>query len=272
MRFPKIDDVAAELRRINKMDTDEDDIDVRLQVYSDGDWAVRWGLSDYDQDHRGYWGSSGVPGGNRRFDSKAVARDLIDQAKEAKAMGGDDEGLDEAPAAKVGEGHTTEIVIPEMDWTQISGDMDPGQYGAIIATGDGSALELIEIQPVREYVGNKDAADVGFPFWSKEAYYTLEDLDPEDEDVQKALESMDLDISNMAPPQRAIIIAEALMRYGVGSDEGPAGWSQDVLGDRKVKWWTGAVAGAEYIADEDEEFRREILGEEDEETEEDEEE
>lgn len=101
MRFPKIDDVAAELRSINKSyDADEDGIDVRLQVYPDGDWAVRWGLSDYDQDHRGYWGSSSVPGSNRRFDSKDVARDLIDQAKEEHAMGDEGEELDEAPPAR----------------------------------------------------------------------------------------------------------------------------------------------------------------------------
>ena len=95
MRFPKIDDVAAELRAINKQqsapDDDDGGIDVRLQVYPDGDWAVRWGLSDYDQDHRGYWGSSSVPGDNRRFDSKDLARNLIDQAKEHHAQGADDD-------------------------------------------------------------------------------------------------------------------------------------------------------------------------------------
>lgn len=102
MRFPKIDEVAAELRNINKMqlpdDADDDGegggIDVRLQVYPDGDWAVRWGDSSYDQDHRGYWGSSSVPGDNRRFDSKTFARDLIDQAKEHYAQGGNEDDAD----------------------------------------------------------------------------------------------------------------------------------------------------------------------------------
>lgn len=93
-RWPSIEEVARELRGINKAydsagrPGDEDDsIDVRLQVYEDGAWAVRWGLSDYDQDHRGYWGASSVPGSNRRFDSKATARDLIAQAQEQEAMG-----------------------------------------------------------------------------------------------------------------------------------------------------------------------------------------
>lgn len=103
MRFPKIDEVASELRAINKQqsapDGDDGGIDVRLQVYPDGDWAVRGGLSDYDQDHRGYWGASSVPGDNRRFDSKALARDLIDQAKEHHAQGGDnDADLEEGEA------------------------------------------------------------------------------------------------------------------------------------------------------------------------------
>lgn len=99
MRFPSIKDVATELRAINKeAEADEDyahgrgsvirevsSVDVRLQVYEDGAWAVRWGLSDYDQDHRGYWGASSVPGSNRRFRSEDVASSLIDQAKDAYA-------------------------------------------------------------------------------------------------------------------------------------------------------------------------------------------
>jgi hypothetical protein len=99
MRFPKIDEVAAQLRSVNKQqlrpEDAEEGIDVRLQVYPDGDWAVRWGSSDYDQDHRGYWGSSSVPGDNRRFDSKALARDLIEQAKEHFAQGDDEDEEEE---------------------------------------------------------------------------------------------------------------------------------------------------------------------------------
>lgn len=99
MRFPSIKDVATELRAVNKaVEADEEyaygrgrmiralsAVDVRLQVYEDGAWAVRWGLSDYDQDHRGYWGASSVPGSNRRFRSEDVAYSLIDQAKESYA-------------------------------------------------------------------------------------------------------------------------------------------------------------------------------------------
>jgi len=80
MRFPKISDVARELRDLNKEADSE--MDVRLQVYPNGDWAVRWGDPSYDQDHRGYWGSSSIPGSNRRFNSEDVARHLISEAKD----------------------------------------------------------------------------------------------------------------------------------------------------------------------------------------------
>lgn len=89
MRFPSIESVAKELRGINA--NVEGECDVRLQVYPDGQWIVRYGLSDYDQDHRGYWGASSVPGCGgrdcqpRRFNARDVARDLIEQAKDQRA-------------------------------------------------------------------------------------------------------------------------------------------------------------------------------------------
>lgn len=105
MRFPSINDVSAELRAINKETLEPDDtdegIDVRLQVYPNSEWAVHSGASDYDQDHRGYWGASSVPGDNRRFDSKDVARELIEQAREHKATGGDDDDVDEPRTGRV---------------------------------------------------------------------------------------------------------------------------------------------------------------------------
>lgn len=43
----------------------EGECDVRLQVTPDG-WRLWWGLSDYDLDHRGFWGASSVPGSVQR--------------------------------------------------------------------------------------------------------------------------------------------------------------------------------------------------------------
>jgi hypothetical protein len=85
MRFPSIKDVARQLVGINA--NVEGECDVRLQVWDDGEWCVRYGNSQFDQDARGYWGSSSVPGVVRgavkRFRSREVAKDLIDQARES---------------------------------------------------------------------------------------------------------------------------------------------------------------------------------------------
>lgn len=91
LRLPAVSVIAKCLSQINKYRVEGDDeegIDVRLQVYKDGQWAVRSGSSDYDQDHRGFWGASGVPGSRRSFNSQSVARDLIDQVENMAAQGG----------------------------------------------------------------------------------------------------------------------------------------------------------------------------------------
>jgi hypothetical protein len=155
---------------------------------------------------------------------------------------------------------TIEIRIPEMPiWEQIGGDMDPGAYGCTLAKSDGISIELIKIQPVREYIGDEEATDVGYPFWTKEAYFDLDDLNPSNEDVKSALDSIGMDLDTLkkdfTPTQRAIVIAEALLDYG-RADEGESGWSEDVVPD-KVKWWGGKIAGPEYLADDDELFRLE---------------
>ena len=88
MRFPSIEAVAEALRDVNA--NVEGECDVRLQVYEDGQWAIRFGSPDYDSDHRGFWGASSIPGvakgRARRFDSREIARELIEQAREMKAQ------------------------------------------------------------------------------------------------------------------------------------------------------------------------------------------
>lgn len=83
MKIPSIRDVAHDLRLINKEEFSY--IDVRLQVTPDG-WYIHSGDASYDQDHRGFWGSSSVPGSGRRFNSEDVARDLISQIREDLAQ------------------------------------------------------------------------------------------------------------------------------------------------------------------------------------------
>ena len=88
MKFPSIADVAKQLRLLNA--NVECECEVRLQVYPDGRWVVRWGDSGYDQDHRGYWGSGFIPGVVRgvvkRFNSRDLARYLIEECREAHAQ------------------------------------------------------------------------------------------------------------------------------------------------------------------------------------------
>lgn len=95
--------IASELRRLarfhgtnvtisdNSGDTGQPgdySLDVRLQVTTDGEWAIHHGAPDYDTDHRGAWGSDSICVEKRRdghlyvcrFDSMAMAHTLIDQA------------------------------------------------------------------------------------------------------------------------------------------------------------------------------------------------
>lgn len=149
-----------------------------------------------------------------------------------------------------------EIKLKKFPWTQIGGDMNPGSYGGIIATSDGNSIEVLNIQPTREYVGDSEALEVGFPFWTSEAYYDLSDLDPSKHG--DALSSVGLTedmLNKMSPEERGVAMAEALLQYGKGVDQGPSGWSNDVV-PGKVKWWGSKTPkGPEYLADEDEEFR-----------------
>ena len=83
MRFPTIRDVARAVKNVH--DYSDVECDIRLQVSEDGTWAIRHGDASYDLDHRGYWGASSVPGYGRRFNSRDVARDLIDQCRDMLA-------------------------------------------------------------------------------------------------------------------------------------------------------------------------------------------
>lgn len=60
--------------------------DVRLQVCDDGGWALHYGDSSYDQDHRGFWGASCLPARRRPGFLRHVAEDLLEQVKDAYAQ------------------------------------------------------------------------------------------------------------------------------------------------------------------------------------------
>ena len=86
-----------------------------------------------------------------------------------------------------------EVRIPTFEWKQIGGDMNPGAHGGLIAEATGDHIELIRIQPVVAYVGEGQAREVGFPFWSEEAWFDRFDdevvWDSAEEDAERQREA-----------------------------------------------------------------------------------
>lgn len=151
--------------------------------------------------------------------------------------------------------------IAPHEWRQISGDVNPGRYGAVVARFDGEAVDIFEIQPVLEHESNEGAAEVGFPFWTREAYYDADQLQVGADGVDDALRSCDQQELPTDPQQCKLVIAECLLRYGHGVDEGKSGWGKDVLPDEQVYWVAeDEPQGNDYFDDEDADFRREVLG------------
>lgn len=81
---------------ITEHGSDEPSIDVRLQVYEDGRWTTHSGSSDYDPDHRGYWGASCVSPDDTDELLCATAHEMIDQAAENSSQDNNNEELTSA--------------------------------------------------------------------------------------------------------------------------------------------------------------------------------
>lgn len=92
MRWPSKKAILSDLKYVrneaNTYDPAELDggIDVRLQVYENGEWYIHTGDSSYDQDHRGYWGAGMVAPGDTNADLESLAHDLLEQAKDHAAQ------------------------------------------------------------------------------------------------------------------------------------------------------------------------------------------
>lgn len=63
--------------------------DARLRVHA-GSWQLLTGSSDYDQDHRGAWGSASIPYACTWKEAREIARELIDDCAESAAQMGDE--------------------------------------------------------------------------------------------------------------------------------------------------------------------------------------
>ena len=68
---------------------DEPTINVRLRYWS-GSWQLLTGDAQYDQDHRGFWGSSSVWQGMTEGQAGDIAHDLVEQVFEAAAFDGEE--------------------------------------------------------------------------------------------------------------------------------------------------------------------------------------
>lgn len=88
--FPAVEEIAAELAFLPEdvepefveSDDDTPHIDVRLQVWPDGSWAIHTGDASYDQDHRGYWGAGCVCADDDAAALLTLASDLRNEAME----------------------------------------------------------------------------------------------------------------------------------------------------------------------------------------------
>jgi hypothetical protein len=111
-----IDDIGPK----EEFDIDDYLMDVRLQVYPNGQWAVRTGDSQYDQDHRGYWGAGFLSWDS---DCEELAAALIDEAKDCAAMSGEDVGDENEGGSGSSESHCRRCgtayvqgYCPKCDW------------------------------------------------------------------------------------------------------------------------------------------------------------
>ncbi len=119
--FPTADEVVLSLRVYRDKyaeppaldedgEPDEDNdggLDVRLQVWPDGDWTTRFGNSSYDQDHRGYWGSGYVIAADTDAELLDLAKDMVEQCKEHAAQAGQLFDPDAPPTEPSDDDYTT---------------------------------------------------------------------------------------------------------------------------------------------------------------------
>lgn len=145
-------------------------------------------------------------------------------------------------------------------WYQTGGDIDPCTYGGTICRDCGYTIDVIQIQPVREYVGDKEAADVGYPLWSQEACYDAGDLIAFLHDISYRGELFDPG-NTVWNRERRLAVAGVACESGWRCDEGPSGWTDDVIPPR-VSWWVRGNTLRDWRAA-DADFRREILADRD---------
>lgn len=89
MTLPTTDEVAEQLKHVQRMLTPDDgECAVRLQVYQNGAWLVRFGDASYDTDHHGWWGAGAISLTDTTEELRWCAEDLVEQVEEMEAQDG----------------------------------------------------------------------------------------------------------------------------------------------------------------------------------------
>ena len=170
------------------------------------------------------------------------------------------------------------VEIPETDWHapwgSTTGDV-PGDQDLFLVRSSEDNVEVLRIQAVRHWIGDEEAAERGFPYWTQDYWYEVSDLELHDE-LQDMIERADVsptdanEYAGWGPLERALLLAEIYsMAGGVRPDEGESGFSDDVLpeedelSDEFKKEYKIGTDEDHWVAA-DEEFRVDVLGEEEE--------
>lgn len=74
--------LKGELNFINQEGINE--VDVRLQLTPDGQYFYHTGDSQYDVDHRGYWGDGIIAVDDTTIELRELAVDMLDQIEDLK--------------------------------------------------------------------------------------------------------------------------------------------------------------------------------------------
>lgn len=143
-------------------------------------------------------------------------------------------------------------------------DLDPLTYGGTYYRGNlTDGYDVFEVQPVAAYVGGAEAAEVGFPFWSRESFHDRADIVATLSDRHVlgyigADRLLGRDVDTLIETE-ILEVVYALHSYGCNADNGPAGWSGDLpLSGLGITEEDGAAA--------DDAFRADVLGEYDDDT------
>ena len=142
-------------------------------------------------------------------------------------------------------------------WYQIGGDMNPMDYSGTFARIDGDRIDVLHIDSTIDSVGEGEALDVGYPYWTKEACSDDADLRAflADKYVRSSMDLPEEWTADM-PFTRALRfgIASEAMSCGWHTDEGRAGFGVDVA-PRRATYWYGRKGMKAWRAA-DSEFRR----------------